>query len=168
MLEIMKKLGCEKCILQDMAELKCTRRNRNNYDTSGNLNSSQVFALDVPLSLIHKLWKGTTYYEDFGFMPYNKNNNLHTNNLLLQINKKIKNLQNIKWDFFNNYNEDKKWNELKKKYSHVYPSPFTTFREFTPENCDLFYDILYLLDMDVDELSEIKRLISKSIWMKIL
>lgn len=149
MLEIMKKLDCEKCILQDMAELKCNKRNKKNY---------------VPLSLIHKLWKGKTYYEDFGFMPYNKNNNSYSNNILLQINNNIRSLYNIDWNYFDINNN--KWNDFKEKYSSIYPSPFSAFKEFSPNDCGIFYDILYFLDNDI--LSETKRLISKSVWMKIL
>lgn len=150
MLEIMKKMGCEKCILVDMAQLKCKNSNNN-----------------VSLSLIHKLWKGHTYYEDFGFVPYHKNNNSYKNNLLVTINNKIKQLQTIKWDVYSNYNNinDPNWNEFKHKYSNIYPSPFLAFKEFNTENCGIFYDILYLLD---DELIEIKNLISKSVWMKVL
>lgn len=156
MIEIMKKMGCEKCILQDMSEIKCNHRNRDNY---------------VPLSLIHKLWKGTTYYEDFGFVPYHRNNSSYTNNILLKINTEIKSLQNSKWNSY--HINDKKYNEFKNKYNLIYPSPFAAFKEFSPDNCGIFYDILDLLENDAfllenDKLYEIKQLISKSVWMKVL
>lgn len=155
MLEIMKRFDCEKCTLIDMVELKCTERNKTNY---------------VPLSLIHKLWKDRTYYEDFGFIPYayrNNNNNISGPNLLLDINNKIRLLQQIKWDRYNII-DDEKWRIFKQKYSTTYPSPFYAFKEFTPEKCGEFYDILYFLDLHTDELSQVKRLISKSKWIKIL
>ena len=154
MIEIMKRFGCEKCCLIDMAELKCRGRNKNNY---------------VPLSLIHKLWTDKTYYEDFGFIPYqhkNNNNNTSGNSLLLNINNKIKKLQEKKWDQYNI--NDEKWIIFKEKYYRLYPSPFFAFREFKPENCGEFYDILYFLDIHTNELSEVKKLISKSKWIKIL
>ncbi len=151
MLEIMKKIGCVKCILTDMAESKCKSKNRNrtNY---------------VPLSLIHKLWKGRTYYEDFGFIPYQRNNNSHNNHILLAINQKVKKLHDMEWNQFNI--NDRKWNEFKNKYSTIYPSPFSAFFEFRPDHCGIFYDILYLLDCD--ELNDLKRLISRSTWVKVL
>ena len=57
---------------------------------------------------------------------------------------------------------------LNKNISTTYPSPFYAFKEFTPEKCGEFYDILYFLDLHTNELSEVKRLISKSKWIKIL
>lgn len=173
LIQIIKQLGCEKCILQeieddlsyanfpdceeacntgiqDVAEINCNKQNSNNY---------------IPLSLIHKLWLGHTYYEDFGFIPYDKNNNAYLQDKLLELNNKIKNLQEIKWDYFDIH--DKKWIEFKNKYSHLYPSPFCAFREFTPDKCNIFYDILFFID-NLDLLNDICNIISKNIWMKII
>jgi len=150
MLQIMKQFGCEKCILQDVAQKNCNGRNKHNY---------------VLISLIHKLWKGHTYYEDFGFIPYDKNNNSYIQDKLLELNNKIKNLQEIRWDYFDIH--DKKWTEFKNKYSYLYPSPFCAFREFTPDKCNIFYDILFFVD-DLDLFNDICNIISKSTWMKIM
>jgi len=150
MLEIMKNIGCEKCILQDMAEIKCDNRNENNY---------------VSVSLIHKLWKGHTYYEDFGFFPYNHNNNLYKHEILIELNNKIKQLQELKWRDFNINNE--KWSQFENKYSTIYPSPFHAFKEFTPNTCGIFYDILIFID-NLPLLNDINKIISKSIWVKAL
>ena len=173
LIQIIKQLGCEKCILQeiegdlsyanfpdcegacntgiqDVAEINCNKRNYNNY---------------IPLSLIHKLWLGHTYYEDFGFIPYDKNNNSYHQDKLLELNNNIKKLEEIKWNYFNI--DDKKWIEFKNKYSRLYPSPFCAFREFSPSKCNIFYDILFFL-YDLDLLNNIRNIISKSIWIKIL
>ena len=117
------------------------------------------------MSLIHKLWKGHTYYEDFGFIPYDKNNNSYHQDKLLELNNNIKKLQEIEWNYFNI--DDKKWIEFKNKYSPLYPSPFCAFREFSPSKCNIFYDILFFMD-DLVLLNDIRNIISKSIWMKIL
>lgn len=61
-IDIMKHVGCKKCILNDQAKKICNSRNFKNY---------------VSLSLIHKLRKGVTYYEEFDFIAYNKNNNMY-------------------------------------------------------------------------------------------
>jgi len=153
MLKIMKKLGCEKCILIDLAEKKCEERNYTNY---------------VSLSLIHKLWKGQTYYEYFGFTPYNKNNNNYRTNKLLELNNYIDDLYKLKWNDFNINNE--KWKLFKDEYSYIYSSPFLAYKEFTFNNCHIFYDILYLLEEHNETsfkiLQKIKNIISKSVWMK--
>ena len=73
-------------------------------------------------------------------------------------------------------NQKKKINNICLFYTLLYgfnqlltnPSPFYAFKEFTPEKCGEFYDILYFLDLHTNELSEVKRLISKSKWIKIL
>lgn len=152
-LQIIKKLNCRSCILEDQAEKKCSQRNLNGY---------------VPLSLIHKLWKDKTYYEYFDFYPYNKNNKEYKNDKIREINILINTLRNMKWNLFNiNHN---KWLKFKKYYENIYPSPFLAFFEFDPSECDLFYDVLNLLDMPQHPsykiLFEIKNIISKSIWMK--
>ena len=173
LIQIIKQLGCEKCILQeiegdlsytnfpdyegacntgiqDVAEINCNEQNKYNY---------------VLMSLIHKLWKGHTYYEDFGFIPYDKNNNSYHQDKLLELNNNIKKLEEIEWSYFNI--DDKKWIEFKNKYSRLYPSPFYAFREFSPSKCNIFYDILFFMD-DLVLLNDIRNIISKSIWMKIL
>ena len=173
LIQIIKQLGCEKCILQeiegdlsyanfpycegafntgiqDVAEINCNKRNYNNY---------------IPLSLIHKLWLGHTYYEDFGFIPYDKNNNSYHQDKLLELNNNIKKLQEIEWEYFDIH--DEKWIEFKNKYSCLYPTPFCAFLEFSPSKCNIFYDILFFMD-DLVLLNDIRNIISKSIWMKIL
>jgi hypothetical protein len=177
MLEIMQKLYCDKCILTDFAEKKCNRQNNPNY---------------VSLSLIHKLWKGKTYYEYFGFFPFDILNNTDINrnanegfslfseayaeentfqtSKLLLLNQYIHNLHLLKWNDFNIDND--KWNYFKNKYSIIYNSPFLVFKEFSPDDCSIFYDILFYLEKydqpSSEILSNIKKIISKSIWMKIL
>ncbi len=155
MLEIMKKLGCEKCILNDQAEKKCNKRNKQNY---------------VSLSLIHKLWRGETYYENFGFFPYNIANSSYENNKILELNNLLCDLKKLTWNQFNI--DDEKWNIFKNKYGIIYNSPFLAFKEFTNDNCNIFYDILYFLERydqpSSEKLNDMKRIISKSIWMKIL
>ena len=155
MLEIMQKLNCNKCLLIDFAEKKCNKQSNPNY---------------VPLSLIHKLWKGKTYYEYFGFIPYNINNNTFQTSKLLELNENMKKLKSLKWNDFNIDNE--KWNSFKNKYNIIYDSPFLSFKEFTEEDCSIFYDILFYLDKfdqpSSEILNDIKKIISKSIWMKIL
>lgn len=153
MLKIMENIGCNKSILIDFAEKKCNNRNYKNY---------------VPLSLIHKLWKGQTYYEYFGFIPYNKSNNLYKNDKLLEFNNNIEELYTLKWNDFN-INSDK-WKLFINEYSYIYNSPFLAFREFTFNNCDIFYDILFLLEESNEKssiiLQKINNIISKSVWMK--
>lgn len=155
MLEIMQKLNCNKCILTDLAEKKCNKQNNPNY---------------VSLSLIHKLWKGKTYYEYFGFLPYNIQNNTFQTSKLLQLNDNILKLKSLKWTDFNINND--KWNKFKNKYNIIYNSPFLAFKEFSPEDCSIFYDILFYLEKydqpSSEILNDIKKIISKSIWMKIL
>ena len=153
MLKIMENLGCSKSILIDVAEKKCIDRNYTNY---------------VPLSLIHKLWKGQTYYEYFGFIPYNKNDNHYKINKLLELNNNMNELYQLKWTDFNI--DDEKWKLFQNKYCYIYDSPFLAYKEFTFNNCNIFYDILYLLEENNQKcsiiLQKIKNIISKSVWMK--
>jgi hypothetical protein len=155
MLEIMKKLYCEKCILNDQAEKKCNKRKKTNY---------------VSLSLIHKLCRGETYYEYFGFSPYNIENSSYENNKILELNNLINNLKKLTWNDFSIVDED--WILFKNKYSIIYNSPFLSFKEFTNDNCNIFYDMLHHLDKydqpSSESLNNVKKIISKSIWMKIL
>jgi len=154
-IEIIKHLGCNKCILNDQAEKKCSKRYFKNY---------------VSLSLIHKLRKNKTYYEEFDFIPYNRNNNLYKNNKSIELNKLIIELQEIKW---NKYTiQDEKWKEFYDVFSQYYPSPILAFKQFTEDNCGIFYDILFLLSRpeqpSYELLYKINSIISKSIWMKLL
>ena len=154
-IEIIKHLGCKKCILIDQAEKKCNKRNFKNY---------------VSLSLIHKLKKGITYYEEFDFIPYNKNNKNYANNKLKDLNKYVAELQQIKWSDYNIQNE--KWTEFYNFYSPYYPSPILAFDQFTEGICGIFYDILNLINQPTqpsyDLMTKINSLISKSVWMKLL
>ena len=154
-IEIIKHLGCNKCILNDQAEKKCSKRKFKNY---------------VSLSLIHKLKKNKTYYEEFDFIPYNKNNNIYKNNKNLELNKLVKELQLITWDKY--HIEDEIWNIFYDMFSHYYPSPILAFKQFTESNCGIFYDILSLLNKpnqpSYEILHKINSIISKSIWMKLL
>ena len=68
-----------KCILNDQAEKKCN-------------SSKRFFKNYVSLSLIHKFKKNKTYYEEFDFIPYNKNNNQYKNNKKLELNELVKKL----------------------------------------------------------------------------
>lgn len=152
-LQIMKRLSCRTCILEDSAEKKCSARNFDGY---------------VPISLIHKLWKDKTYYEYFDFRPYNKNNNEYKNNKIDEMDNHFDNLRVMNWSLFNINHQ--KWVEFKNNYENIYPSPFSAFFEFDFSNCGLFYDVLNLLDNpsqpSYELLSNIKTIISKSIWIK--
>lgn len=152
-LQIMKRLDCKTCILEDQAEKKCSERNFDKY---------------VPISLIHKLWKDKTYYEYFDFSPYNKNNNEYKNNKIKELDNYFDILREMNWNLFNI--NHRKWNEFKNNYENIYPSPFSAFFEFDFSNCGLFYDVLNLLDNpsqpSYEILSNIKNIISKSIWIK--
>lgn len=154
-IKIMEKLGCEKCILVDMAEKKCENRNFNNY---------------VSLSLIHKLWRNKTYYEEFDFHPYHKNNTEYKTNKNNELNNKVAELKQISWDEYTNSMNNEKWIQFRNLYDEIYKSPFSAFAQFKPKNCSIFYDILYFLDNPYQPsfrlLSEIKSIISKSVWMK--
>ena len=154
-IQIMKHLGCNKCILIDQAEKKCIHRNFENY---------------VSLSLIHKLRKNQTYYEEFDFVPYNKNNNNYRTNKLIELNMIVKELQDIKWEEYNI--EHVKWQEFYNMFSKYYPSPILAFKQFRGTICGIFYDILYLLNNPEQPsyklLSNINNIISKSVWMKLL
>ena len=154
-IEIIKHLGCNKCILNDQAEKKCSRRQFKNY---------------VSLSLIHKLKKNKTYYEEFDFIPYNKNNNVYKTNKKLELNELIKELQCIKWADYNI--DDEKWKYFYQMFGNYYPSPILAFKQFTEDNCSIFYDILYFLGVpeqpSYELLFKINSIISKSIWMKLL
>ena len=81
-IEIMKHLGCKKCILIDQAQKDCKNRNYKNY---------------VSLSLIHKLRKGKTYYEEFDFIAYNKNNNQYIKSKIEELDKNVNELEKIEW-----------------------------------------------------------------------
>ncbi len=129
MLEIMKNMGCEQCILQDIH--------------------------DIPLCLIYKLWKGTNVYEDLEFLPYDQNHNLQ------MFDENVYHLQKMTWNSFQ-INEPK-WIKFKEKYSFIYPSPFLAFKEFSPNNNQIFYDILSMIDNE--EFLEVKNSISKCIWI---
>ena len=152
-LQIMKRLGCSSCTLEDQAEKKCSQRNFDGY---------------VPISLIHKLWRDKTYYEYFDFSPYNKNNIEYKNDKMLEIDNYVETLRNMHWNSFDI--NHKKWTEFKNKYGEIYPSPFLAFYEFDFSNCGLFYDVLNLLDNpsqhSYEILSKIKLIISKSNWIK--
>jgi hypothetical protein len=152
-LQIMRRLGCRTCILEDNAEKKCSLRNFDGY---------------VPISLIHKLWKDKTYYEYFDFRPYNKNNNEYKNNKMDEMDNYIDTLRKMDWSSFNI--NHRKWTEFKNNYSNIYPSPFSAFLEFDFSICGLFYDVLNLLDNpsqpSYELLSNIKNIISKSTWVK--
>lgn len=152
-LQIMKRLGCKTCILEDQPEKKCSDRNFSGY---------------VPLSLIHKLWKDKTYYEYFDFVPYNKNNNEHSTDKMRELDNYIDELREINWNLFSI--DNRRWNQFKNNYESIYPSPFSAFFEFDPLNCGIFYDVLNLLDEpsqpSFELLNKIKNIISKSIWIK--
>ena len=152
-LQIMKRLNCKSCILEDLAEKKCSQRNFDGY---------------VPISLIHKLWKDKTYYEYFDFTPYNRNNNEYKNNKMIELDNYFDILREMNWNLFDI--NHRKWNEYKNNYENIYPSPFSAFFEFDFSNCKLFYDVLNLLDNpsqpSYEILSNIKNIISKSIWIK--
>jgi hypothetical protein len=156
MLDIIEKLGCQKCILLDQAEKKCNNRDYSNY---------------VPISLIHQLWKGKTYYEHFNFIPYKEKNNNNLKNIIMldELNNNIKNLQDLHWSDFNIDDNNSKWKLFKKNY-FFYKSPFLAFQEFTQNNCGIFYDIIYLLENNnnaaYENIQRIRQILSKSIWIK--
>lgn len=70
--------------------------------------SKRYFKNYVSLSLIHKLRKNKTYYEEFDFIPYNRNNNLYKNNKSIELNKLIIELQEIKWNKYTIQDENGK------------------------------------------------------------
>ena len=147
---IIKHLGCNRCILNEQTEKNCSNHNFT--------------------SLIHKLRKNKTYYEEFDFVPYNKNNNNYRNNKSIELNSLIKELQEIRWD---QYNIDHiKWREFYDMYGQYYPSPILAFKQFREDICAIFYDILYLLSVceqpSYELLFKINYIISKSVWMKLL
>lgn len=152
-LQIMKRFGCRTCILEDNGEKKCNPRNFDGY---------------VPISLIHKLWNDKTYYEYFDFRPYNKNNKEYKDNKMIELDNYFEQLKKMSWNLFNI--NHRKWNEFRKNYENIYPSPFSAFFEFDFSNCALFYDIINLLDNpsqpSYELLSNIKNIISKSTWIK--
>lgn len=152
---IMKHLGCTKCTLVDMANKKCNNRSFKNY---------------VSLSLIHKLRKGITYYEEFDFIAYDKNNNIYEKSKIVELDKYVKELENIEWSKYSIQNE--KWTIFYNLYSKYYPSPILAFKQFNEDNCRIFYDILYFLNQNKqpssDLLNKINNIISKSVWMKLL
>ena len=174
-IQILKSLGCNKCILIDHAEKKCNNWSLSQAPDSA-INHAQApdfwrtIQNYIPLSLIHKLWRNKTYYENFNFIPYDKNNNFYRNNKVTELNKYIKLLQELRWDDFNI--EDEKWEKFKNNYSIIYPSPFLAYKEFTPQKCGIYYDILYLLDNSrqpsFELLQKVKNIITKSIWVKSL
>lgn len=129
-IDIMKHVGCKKCILNDQAKKICNSRNFKNY---------------VSLSLIHKLRKGVTYYEEFDFIAYNKNNNMYIKSKIFELNNYVNELENIEWDKYNIQHE--KWNKFYNLYSIYYPSHILAFKQFNENNCALFYDILYFLNL---------------------
>lgn len=153
-IEIIKKLGGRKCILRDFASKKCNESKYKNY---------------VQLSLIHKLKKDKTYYEEFDFIPYNSNNNIYKNNKIIELNQLVDTIQNIPWEEYNI--NDEEWNKFYNLY-RVYPSPFSAFVQFTEYDCQIFYNILFLLDKPEQPcyiiLNKIKSIIKNSIWMKLL
>jgi hypothetical protein len=154
-IEIIKHLGCNKCILNDQAYKKCNKKNYKNY---------------VSLSLIHKLKKGKTYYEEFDFIPYDKNNQNYKTNKIIELNKYVLQLQNIEWSAYNIHNQ--KWNYFFDSYSPYYPSPILAFKQFSSDDCAIFYDILFFLNQpeqpSYNLLFNINSTISKSVWMKLL
>lgn len=148
---IIKNLGCNKCILQDISEKKCENRNFTNY---------------TPLSLIHKLWRDQTYYEKYGFIPIQKNNNNYKKDRSNELNNLVNKLRVISWDEI--FISDKKWDKFLSQYKDIYKqSPFLAFQEFRPNKCGEFYDILYLLEnasKSGEIIRKIKNLISQSNW----
>jgi hypothetical protein len=154
-ISIMKHLGCTKCTLVDMANKKCNNRSFKNY---------------VSLSLIHKLRKGITYYEEFDFIAYDKNNNQYEKSKIVELDKYVNELENIEWSKYSIQNE--KWNIFYNLYSKYYPSPILAFKQFNEDNCGIFYDILYFLNQPDQPsyhlLTKINSIISKSVWMKLL
>lgn len=95
----------------------------------------------MSLSLIHKLRKGITYYEEFDFIAYDKNNNKYEKSKIIELDKYIKELENIEWSKYSIQNE--KWTIFYNLYSKYYPSPILAFKQFNEDNCGIFYDILY-------------------------
>ena len=97
-------------------------------------------------------------------------NNTFQISKLLELNENVQKLKSLKWNDFNIDNE--KWNKFKNKYKIIYDFPFLCFKEFIPDECSIFYDILFYLEKydqpSSEILNNIKNIISKSIWMKIL
>ena len=88
----------------------------------------------------------------------------------MELNNLVTNLRNIGWEKYNINN--KKWTEFYNMYSIYYPSPFLAFKQFTPNNCGIFYDILFLLNNQsqpcFSDFQNVKSIIAKSVWMKLL
>ena len=125
-LQIMKRLDCKTCILEDQSEKKCSRRNFDGY---------------VPISLIHKLWKDKTYYEYFDFSPYHKNNNEYKNNKMRKLDDYFDILRKMNWDLFNITHT--KWDEFKNNYENIYLSPFSAYKSIIIHNIsNNFYYII--------------------------
>lgn len=165
-IDMMKHLGCKKCILIDRAKKDCNNRNFKNYVFTHKCSNKFI----VSQSLIHKLRKGITYYEEFDFIAYNKNNNVYAKSKIVELDNYVHELENIEWSKYNIQNE--KWNMFYNIYSKYYPSPILAFKQFNEDNCAIFYDILYFLNQSeqpsYDLLNKINFIISKSIWMKLL
>ena len=57
-------------------------------------------------------------------------------------------------------------------YSQYYPSPILAFKQFNENNCGIFYDILYFLNLPEQPsnnlLNKINSIISESVWIKLI
>jgi len=153
-LQIFGAFNIKSCILIDQAYKNCINRNMTTY---------------ISLSLISILRGNRTYYEKYGFKPYNSVNNKLVNNGRTS---KLKNLHNellkITWEEFKDI-QSIYVNRIRDKYGLVYRKfPYLIFQEFNETDCKIFYD--WISDIILNKypghilLQEIQTLISKSIW----
>lgn len=155
-LQIFKAFNMKTCILIDQAQKNCINRNMTTY---------------ISLSLISLLKGNKTYYEKYGFKPYNRiNNTLVNNGRTSRLNNLYNELLKVTWDDFDKI-ESIYVNRLREKYSIVYQKyPFLIFQEFNESECKIFYD--FLSDVIINkypghnQIRDIQTLISKSIWEK--
>lgn len=157
-IQILKSIGVKNVILIDDARKICESQRFKNYTIS--------------LSLIHKLWKNSTYYEIFGFIPFHKNNNNYKNSQINKLDEIIQQIKLIQWEEIKvlSFYKDT-WNyftQLYKPYYILYP--FCAFQEFLPEKCGLFYDILIIAIYHLQEskakdlFHQANQIIHKSVW----
>ena len=155
-LQIFITFNVKSCILIDQAYKNCINRSMTSY---------------ISLSLISLLKGNRTYYEKYGFKPYNSVNNKLVNNGRTS---KLKNLHNellkITWEDFKDI-QSIYINRIRDKYGVVYKNfPYFIFQEFNENDCKIFYDFISDVILNKypghNQLREIQTLISKSIWEK--
>jgi len=136
------------------------------FDYSSKFCHTQTFQEQILLSIVHLLWKGTTYYQTFGFQTEKED----------QLLKLIEKLKNLSWNDMNEFPMNHK-NKLIQSFQQYYQlygrftyGPFSAFIHFLPDNCGLFYDFLTLYQRNYklplkDVYQELKSIVSKNKWV---